>query len=364
MARYDIATRAQVLALKCVGTQNYTIQQYTGIPSWAINRIIDRAIKRGFDLTAKPSVILNHHVEDAPRSGRRPINSAYKVPNPTPRRFADPGQSQSVAPLRYTPPNGQSPISHEERLNGTVDDEGLGESIAEENQSQDSLAQEELLDTSTPATGSAQFAPTRCLQAQKLMLPIFGDTIDLSKLVLVIHAGDSLIRHDATDFLKNQLPLWDGIWCQQNLPSPVCGDSIIAKFVKISQCITMLDRRSRMDDLRLRCHRVLQYQFYLGFKEEVTKADAKKDPSQTNASVAVDRLLNHLYPDNWANVDEEERERRKQGLLSQKRAGKRLQTLCDHFGYGILLLGSRKAVNRMKVSRSRIHLRHKVANSL
>ncbi|KAK3364168.1 hypothetical protein B0T25DRAFT_423281, partial [Lasiosphaeria hispida] len=67
MGIYDIATRAQVLALSSVGTSNCTIQEQTGIPPQAINRIVDRALDHGFGPRVRPSVILNHHVQDAPR---------------------------------------------------------------------------------------------------------------------------------------------------------------------------------------------------------------------------------------------------------------------------------------------------------
>jgi hypothetical protein len=333
MAPYEIATRAQVLALKCIGTPTHEIALQTGISPRAINRILDRAITRGFDPTNKPFIILNRHVEDAPHPGRS-IRQTYKPRNPS-----STGSTVESSQPQHSPLDGRS-LRPEEQL---------GIDTTEENQSQGwHESSDDSFDTLSPtlASPSPTLAPTRCLQAQKLMLPIFGESIELSKLVFVIQAGDSFIRHEAMDFLQTQLPLWDGIWCQTNLPNPTRDDSIMIKFVKIFQCITLLDRRSQLDDLRLRFHRVLQYQLYIKFKEEVARE--KKNPSQRNATLAIERLLKYLYP-GWTNVDEWEREKRKRDLQSRKKPGKRLQILCNYFGYGILLLGSQKTVNRMKV---------------
>ncbi|KAK1246367.1 hypothetical protein MKX08_000169 [Trichoderma sp. CBMAI-0020] len=68
MVLYDTATRAQALTLKLAGFSNDQVQQITGIHPRTVLLILDRAVERGLDL-AKP-VILDIHVQDAPRSGR------------------------------------------------------------------------------------------------------------------------------------------------------------------------------------------------------------------------------------------------------------------------------------------------------
>ena len=68
MPSYDIATRAQALALKISGHSTDEIKQITGISASSINRIVDRAIERGLDFNNP--VILDIHVADSPRSGR------------------------------------------------------------------------------------------------------------------------------------------------------------------------------------------------------------------------------------------------------------------------------------------------------
>jgi hypothetical protein len=178
------------------------------------------------------------------------------------------------------------------------------------------------------------------------MFPIFGDTIDLKKLVVIVQAGDSLMRHDAVDFLRNRLPTWDGVWSQSCLPRPDRGDSLTAKFAKISRCITLLERRSHIDDIRLRLHRIFQYQLHLRCKKEVDSSGGKNSPGQRSASVAVDYLVDHLYEQSATHTDEV-KERRRRKLLNQIRAGRRLHILCSGFGYGVLLLGSQMAVNRV-----------------
>ena len=69
MPTYDIATRAQALALKIGGRHsNEEIKHITGISVRSINRIVDQAIERGLDLNNP--IILDSYVADSPRSGR------------------------------------------------------------------------------------------------------------------------------------------------------------------------------------------------------------------------------------------------------------------------------------------------------
>ncbi|KAI1757860.1 hypothetical protein F4782DRAFT_475427 [Xylaria castorea] len=69
MPSYDIATRAQALALKIGGRHsNEEIERMTGIKARSINHIVDRAIERGLDLNNP--VILDIYVANGPRLGR------------------------------------------------------------------------------------------------------------------------------------------------------------------------------------------------------------------------------------------------------------------------------------------------------
>ncbi|KAI0443982.1 hypothetical protein F4803DRAFT_282312 [Xylaria telfairii] len=69
MPTHQISTRAQALALKITDRfSNEEIERITGINPRTVNRIVDRALERGLDL--KHPVILDHHVADAPRTGR------------------------------------------------------------------------------------------------------------------------------------------------------------------------------------------------------------------------------------------------------------------------------------------------------
>lgn len=70
---WDLATRAQILALKAFGHKNEEIAQKlgfakTGQSMSTVYNIWKRAKERGFD--PENPIVLDHHVKDAPRSGR------------------------------------------------------------------------------------------------------------------------------------------------------------------------------------------------------------------------------------------------------------------------------------------------------
>ena len=69
-AAHDMATRAQVIALKALSIPNKEINRQTGVGLQTINTIYDRAIERGFDPNAEQPVIRDTHIQTAPQSGR------------------------------------------------------------------------------------------------------------------------------------------------------------------------------------------------------------------------------------------------------------------------------------------------------
>lgn len=99
--------------------------------------------------------------------------------------------------------------------------------------------------------------PSRYIQAFSLMTSLFGTTLGPAKLITVIRTGDRLIRDDAVPFLKEQLPLWKGMWYKSNLSMPSSDDSITDHFVKVSRCIAVMRERSIMDRIRVLLHKVL-----------------------------------------------------------------------------------------------------------
>jgi hypothetical protein len=135
---------------------------------------------------------------------------------------------------------------------------------------------------------------------------------------------------------------------------PSSDDSVTDHFVKISRYIALLEERSIMDRIRILFHRVLQYQYYLRALEEVKHKP--KDPTMKrkrgvrDATYALDHLLKHLYIHDWDLIGPPEKQRRRDLLHRQKHFGKRLLTLSGCMGFGILLLSSREAIGRMKVT--------------
>jgi hypothetical protein len=74
----------------------------------------------------------------------------------------------------------------------------------------------------------------------------------------IIRTGDLLVRDNTVSFLRDQLPLWPGMWDPLNLRAPSSEDSIADHFVKISYSISVLEGRTHID-LRMLLHRILQY---------------------------------------------------------------------------------------------------------
>ncbi|OAX81454.1 hypothetical protein ACJ72_04204 [Emergomyces africanus] len=76
----DIATRSVVVALKSICEKtSIEISGITGLSVRAINLIYARAIERGFDPNARPFVIRDAWLADAPRSGRPKKKTSEEV---------------------------------------------------------------------------------------------------------------------------------------------------------------------------------------------------------------------------------------------------------------------------------------------
>lgn len=70
MTKFDIATRSQILSLLAVGFEHRQIFDYTGVSPDTQKYWWAKALKRGFDPSARPLLILDCHVEDGKRTGR------------------------------------------------------------------------------------------------------------------------------------------------------------------------------------------------------------------------------------------------------------------------------------------------------
>jgi hypothetical protein len=191
---------------------------------------------------------------------------------------------------------------------------------------------------------------SRYAQVLHIMTPMFGSILSVAKIILIIQTGDKLIRDDAITFLRDQLPLWKGMWHQSGLLVPSWHDSITDQFVKVSRCINILQERSIMDRIRILFHRVLQYQYYLHTLKEIKQKKMKSRPGVGHATYALDHLLEHLYINDWDQVGHVERKKRRDLFHKAKHLGKRLLTLSGCVGFGILLLGSPESMGRMQVA--------------
>jgi hypothetical protein len=190
-------------------------------------------------------------------------------------------------------------------------------------------------------------AAARYNHALSLLSPKFLLLSDQLAGVTVIKAADAVIRDDATSFLLDELPRWDGPWIDTSLPRLVQVNSTINRFVNISQRLNQLERQVPTEGLLLRLHRVLQYQLYCQFEREVADAKPPKAKGMKNSTLAMELCLARLFSDDWDKIGQKEKMDRRDRLHNQKTVGKRLQMLCDNLGYGILLLGSRSSVRSM-----------------
>ena len=65
MVFYEIATRAQALAIKAMGATLKYIQKITQIKHWLLQYLFRKALNRGWHPTTNP-LILNGYIIDAP----------------------------------------------------------------------------------------------------------------------------------------------------------------------------------------------------------------------------------------------------------------------------------------------------------
>lgn len=70
--QYQIASRSQILSLLAVGFEHRQVFEITGIFPDTQKTWWKKALARGFDPSVRPLLILNCHVEDGKRTGRRP----------------------------------------------------------------------------------------------------------------------------------------------------------------------------------------------------------------------------------------------------------------------------------------------------
>lgn len=196
--------------------------------------------------------------------------------------------------------------------------------------------------TSIPPLGASRYS-----HALAVLSPTFPRLRDTLKGVIALQTADNLVRGDAPEFLLEQLPIWEGPWKDSQLPSLSSSDSLTDRLVKICRRMDSLERLSPMDGLGLRFHRVLQYQLYLRYEQEVIETVVTKPKSMKNSSIALELFLAQLYSDDWTTVGQEVKDKRKDKFHYRKTVGKRFQILCDNLGYGVLLLGSRAAMRTM-----------------
>lgn len=159
--------------------------------------------------------------------------------------------------------------------------------------------------------------------------------------------ADELIRDDACSFLTDDLPLWGGPWANSSLPTVSHDGSGLSRLVSISRRADHLEQMASTEAISLRFHRVLQYQLYCQYEKEIVVAKLQKPKGKKNSSLAIEQFLANLHANDWEQIDQEERNTRRDRFHNHKTIGKRLQVLCDSLGYGVLLLGSQSSLRSL-----------------
>lgn len=191
---------------------------------------------------------------------------------------------------------------------------------------------------------------SRYRHALALLLPSFPALKDTLKGAIALKTADCLIRDDASEFLLDQIHLWDGPWHDSYLPRLSSDNSVTDRLVQICRRLEILSRLQPTDGLSLRFHSILHFQLYRRYEQATVKENVPKSKGTKVSSIALDRLLGRLYEDDWDDLEPVEKQKRRDRFHSRKTAGKRLQVLCDNLGYGVLLLGSQTAIRNMQVS--------------
>ncbi|KAH7377124.1 hypothetical protein B0T11DRAFT_324948 [Plectosphaerella cucumerina] len=172
------------------------------------------------------------------------------------------------------------------------------------------------------------------------MSPIFQSLSSSPKFAIAVLTGDNLLRDDAVSFLRDDLPLWEGIWDQKKTPKPAANESSFEQVAKMARCVALFETRTIRDHVRLRFHKLLQYQAF-------ARCLAAAEVEDTHQTSTINHIMQKIHGHRWISAGTDQRKRLKNTFHAQKRAGKRLQILCNHVGYGFLLLGSRAAVGRI-----------------
>jgi hypothetical protein len=71
MVYYNIATHAQALTLKLIAQfDNKQIEAIPGMKPRSVNKLVNKALERGFNPQGSPPIILDKHVYNAPKPSR------------------------------------------------------------------------------------------------------------------------------------------------------------------------------------------------------------------------------------------------------------------------------------------------------
>lgn len=318
MVTHDITTRAQALLLRVSGASCEEICRQTGIEAKLVDRIVDRAVERGFDPQSQHPMIRDRYFKDS-RGRRSQGNIVSKAQWPNKPLGTLPGEDLSCR-------------------RAVSSDESRPRADGQESNHADIPFVE--------VTSSSLVARLH-KHAMSLLSPLYP-SLDPLRGFRIFRTADSLLRRDASDFLLNYLPLWEGPWQNSQLPLPAPGTSSLTdRLVMLEHCINILEKALATGGLALYFHRVLQYQVYCQFEQEAVMTEMVMSQGRGVTSLTLDLFLARLYEKDWETISQPEKKKRRKEFHRRKAAGKRLQFLCNKLGYGILLLGSRSALSIM-----------------
>ena len=183
------------------------------------------------------------------------------------------------------------------------------------------------------------------------MCEIFGRctplNLETAKIMRVMQGGDNLVRDDISMYLTNQLPYWQksSLWSQSVLEIPGRASSTEEHFVMVSRYAINLNQRLSHDPLRLRMTQILLFHWHQIISNSI-QADKQAGligcDGKVNSSHATDYLLAQIHVDDWHQIDEDKRQKRRATFHDHKRYGRRWLTLASHLGFGILICCGRE----------------------
>jgi len=165
-----------------------------------------------------------------------------------------------------------------------------------------------------------------------------------ARIIEVIKTGDACIVNNSADFSKIEKFVID-LWNSSGIHNPTYGCGTIDVIIQSLNCAEMLERRTRINPIRLRMFQLLLYQCYDQVTREVyhnRETLSSIDSVKKSETVAVDTLTKDVFGCKEGEPDLQTWKKRRKLLRKHGQIGKGWNSLVEHIGAGMLLICSDK----------------------